>query len=31
MSDTTDDMEHDAARLFCAECEEHFTDCECGE
>jgi hypothetical protein len=31
MSDTTDDMECAAGGLFCRECEEHFTDCECEE
>ena len=31
MTDTTDDMEADAARLFCRKCKKHFEDCECGE
>lgn len=31
MSDTTDDMENDAGRLFCIQCKEHFEECECDE
>jgi hypothetical protein len=31
MSDSSDDMEHDFARLFCTECENHFTECQCEE
>ena len=29
MSDSTDDMEADAGRLFCKICNKHFEDCEC--
>lgn len=29
MTDTIDDLESDAGRLFCRECKEHFEDCEC--
>gem|GEM_PF-4469235 len=31
MSDSSDDMESDWGNLFCGECEEHFTECECEE
>lgn len=31
MSDTSDDMECAAGGLFCRDCEQHFTDCECEE
>jgi len=31
MSDSSDDAEHDFARLFCGECEEHISECICDE
>ena len=29
MSDTTDEMEADAGKLFCQTCGKHFEECEC--
>ena len=29
MSDSSDDMEMDAARLYCGKCRKHFEDCNC--
>ena len=29
MSDMTDDMESDAAKIFCRKCKEHFESCGC--
>lgn len=31
MSDSSDDMECDWGRLFCKDCEEHFSECTCEE
>ncbi len=31
MSDTTDDMEYEYAKIFCKKCEKHIEDCECGD
>ncbi len=31
MSDTADDMEYNSGKLFCKNCDKHFTECECNE